>query len=71
MSAEKDPMLGSPEEQAAYREKIAQMIQNDIEERRAQRRGETQAKEGPAAVIQGATGAPGSIIQTLQQEQGS
>jgi len=61
-----DPMLGTDEEQAAYKRQIMDMIQQDIEERKAQRIAEFQRTRESPAVIQGVIGTQGSIIQSLQ-----
>ena len=60
-----DPMLGSEEERKAYLQKIDDMIQSDIEQRRAQRMTEfLKSRESPA-VLQGASGVSGSIVQSI------
>lgn len=51
-----DPMLGSADEQKAYRQQIADMIQQDVEQRRAQRIAEFQGSRQSKAVIIGMTG---------------
>jgi hypothetical protein len=51
-----DPMLGSADEQKAYRQQITDMIQQDVEQRRAQRIAEFQNSRQSRAVILGMTG---------------
>ena len=62
---DKDPMTGSAEEQAAYKRQIMEMIQQDVDERKAQRIAEFQKSREAPAVIQGAVGTQGSITQAL------
>lgn len=61
-----DPMLGSREQQAAYRQQILDAIQEDVEQRKQQRLAEfLRTRESPA-VIQGATGTADSLIQAIR-----
>ena len=61
-----DPMLGTDEEQAAYKEQIQQLIEQDLEQRRQQRMAEFLSTRESPAVIQGAVGTQDSLIQSLQ-----
>ena len=61
----KDPMTGTPDEQAAYKRQIMDMIQQDIDERKAHRIAEFERTRESPAVIQGAVGTQGSITQAL------
>lgn len=56
-----DPMLGSADEQAAYRQKINDMIQQDIEQRKAQRLAEFQRTRETKAVVEGMIGTSDGI----------
>ena len=62
-----DPMLGSAEEQKAYIAKINDMIQQDVEERRASRIAEFQRTRDSKAVILGASGTSGGLISSIDQ----
>jgi hypothetical protein len=59
MSDETDPMLGSPDEQARYKEKVMDLVKQTVDEVRAQRREKIERGETPP--ILGVTGFGGGI----------
>lgn len=62
-----DPMLGSEEERSAYKQKIQEMIQQDIEQRKQQRLDEFKRSRESPAVIQGSVGSTAdALIQALR-----
>jgi hypothetical protein len=65
MNGQDDPMNGSPEERDAYLRQISDMIDQDIEQRRAQRLAEFQQTREQPAVLLGSTGGQDSIIQSI------
>lgn len=62
---EDDPMLGSDAVRADYIQRIDDMIQQDIEQRRAQRLSEFQKTRESPAVLQGASGVSGGLAQSV------
>ena len=61
-----DPMLGTDAEQAAYKEQIQALIEQDLEQRRQERMAQFLSTREAPAVIQGAVGTQDSLIQALQ-----
>ncbi len=55
-SDDQDPMLGSADEQAQYKQQILDMIQQDVDQRKQQRMTEFLRSRDSKAVIIGMTG---------------
>lgn len=62
-----DPMLGSAEQQKAYIEKINEMIQQDVEERRAARIAEFQRTRDSRGVLVGGSATSNALINAIEQ----
>jgi hypothetical protein len=63
---ESDPMLGSEEDRQAYFQKITGMIEQDVEERRAQRLAAFKGTRDSPAVVIGEVGTSDSLVRSLR-----
>lgn len=62
-----DPMLGSDEERKAYVAKIDEMIQQDIEQRKAERIAEFKRTRDSRGVLVGGNGMSNNLINAIDQ----
>lgn len=62
-----DPMQGSPEQRRAYLDKINEMIQQDIEQRKAERLAEFKNSRDARGVLIGGSSGADPLINAIEQ----
>lgn len=65
MNGDQDPLQGTLQEREDYVKQVFAMIEQDVEQRKAQRLAEFQKSRESKAVLVGGIGAEGSVVRSL------